>query len=36
MAAVHWLTYRIEAAELTVKERLLNLELQLAEMTQQR
>lgn len=35
-AAVYWLTQRIEHAELNVTERLLRLELQLAEMAQSR
>lgn len=33
-AAVYWLSYRIEAAELSVTERLLQLELQLAELAE--
>jgi MFS family permease len=33
-AAVYWLTYRIEQAELNTREKLLQLELQLAELYQ--
>jgi hypothetical protein len=35
-AAVYWLTHRIEDAELNVTERLLRMELQMAEMRQQK
>jgi hypothetical protein len=31
-AAVYWLSYRIEAAELNVKEQLLRMELQITEL----
>ena len=32
IAAVHWITHRIEQAELATRERLLQLELRLAEL----
>lgn len=35
-AAVYWLTYRIEQAELNTRERLLRLELHLVEMSERR
>ncbi len=35
-AAVYWLSYRIEAAELNVKEKLLEIELHLAELMRTR
>ena len=35
-AAVYWLTYRIEQAELNTREKLLQLELRLAELSEKR